>query len=309
MGDDSGGVPVQQTPSSNDKICITVGCGNVVTATGPGNHKYCNSCKLARSSPGPSALNKTKNKRDNTVLSPIETSQTKLSRDDDSFAFAFNDVFGIDFDAFVGLSKQELIDIFKSHFSRINDAAESSRCEINRLTDQIQSLASKLNIAKLAIADKHIQSFENSLSTGKTGPATKPPVAPLSITPTATIVADGKINSNQNSFANIVKGPSSVPRISPRPILIARIDKNAPASFVTEEKIDALLFSNKAPTVQQVKRSENHESFCRFEMRPLEIKLKSYFHKTGNKTCSSLFLLHIKPFPALFASMVWMESR
>ena len=161
----------------------------------------------------------------------------------------------------------------------------------------------------LAIADKHIQSFENSLSMGKPGPATKPPVAPLSITPTATIVADGKINSNQNSFANIVKGPSSVPRISPRPILIARIDKNAPASFVTEEKIDALLFSNKAPTVQQVKRSENHESFCRFEMRPLEIKLKSYFHKTGNKTCSSLFLLHIKPFPALFASMVWMESR
>ena len=101
-------------------------------------------------------MNKSKNKRDNSVLSPIDATQSKLSRDDVSFAFIFNDYFGIDFESFVGLSKQEQIENFQSHFSRLRDEAETPNCEINRLTNQIQLLTTKLT-----------QIFENSRWTDK----------------------------------------------------------------------------------------------------------------------------------------------
>ena len=253
MGDDSGGVstPAQQMLP---KVCITPGCDGLVTATGPGNHKYCNDCKSARFSPAPG--NKTKNKRDNSSLSPIETNQTKHSREE-NFAFAFNDFFGTDFDSFVRLTRQEQINTFQSHFSKIEDATASSFIEISRLKHQVESLTSKLNTAKLALADKHIQLFEDSRSANKNGSAEKQTTAANCNPPSANNNTTNKVNPSQTSYANKTKAQTTVPKIPPKPILIARLDKNTPDTFITEEKIDALLFKNKGPTVQQVKRSEN----------------------------------------------------
>ena len=118
-------------------------------------------------------------------------------------------------------------------------------------------LTTKLTTAKLALADKHIQILENSRSTDKSETIAQQTTVALCNKPSIITDTNTKANSNQKSYATIAKGPTTAPRFPPKPILIARVDKNAPASFITEEKIDALLFNNNGPTVQQVKRSEN----------------------------------------------------
>ena len=78
-----------------------------------------------------------------------------------------------DFDSFVGLTRQEQINTFQSHFSKIEDATASSFIEISHLKHQVESLTSKLNPAKLALDDKHIQLFEDSRTANKNGSAEK----------------------------------------------------------------------------------------------------------------------------------------
>lgn len=95
MCDDSAGLgsPSGQLTSALETLCQSVGCNKAVHEIGHGKHQYWAECKVARSFPVPSQQSQ-KHKHNNSVLSPIDHSIARQSKDDeDDFAFIFNAAF------------------------------------------------------------------------------------------------------------------------------------------------------------------------------------------------------------------------
>ena len=228
MGDDSAGPGPPSQPdglSSAGRICLTPSCGKPILAVGRGNHHYCEDCKKSRAGSPALTQSKAKQKRDNSSLSPIEQNLPKMpkgDRDDDKFAFRFNAAFGCDFDSFLELDRSDALARFKMHFSNFNEQAEIARAENNRLAEQIQSLKSKLNTAKLAFADKHIKLYESGQSL-TSGPAERRPTS--------------------NAPAPQQKPPLPKQVLPPdnRPTLVAWLRKDVPRSDISLDSVDSIL--------------------------------------------------------------------
>lgn len=250
MGEDTGGPgpPAHDGPAASgatEKPCITKGCNRSVQATGPGNHKYCNDCKKARSSPAPSAL-KEKTKRKNSELSPIEPVLAKLSKEDD-FAFDFDSAFDCDFDTFITLDRCSQLAKFQNFFFNVAERDAASKCDITRLTDQINSLNAKLNTAKLAFADKQIQLFTATQSTTSVAAAARP----INPKPAKEVVVRDKPTKSVSTV------PASKP-VDLRPTLVARLCKDVSKDKVSADKIDSLLgVQTDGPIVQQFKKMDD----------------------------------------------------
>ena len=224
-----------------ERKCLTLGCNNTVQATGPGNHKYCNDCKKART---PSS-SKQKNKRDNSAMSPLESVQAKITKEDD-FPFEFNTAFGCDFETFVSLDRDEQVVKFKELFFNNSEKSAAFVCETSRLSDQIRTLTSQLTTAKLALADKQIQLFEAT--------RTADPVSNFS----------GSSSNNDSALAKVTTKATVVKRqvfskpIDTRPTLVARLCKDIPTDNVSVGVIDSMLGLQQdgpdGPIVQQFKK-------------------------------------------------------
>jgi hypothetical protein len=127
-----------------------------VHVIGCGNHQYCAECKVARNSPATSKQSP-KNKCNSSVLSAIDQSLAKQSKDDeDDFALTFNAAFDCDLDEFLALDRDSALAKFKSYFSNAREQAEVARSDHHRLTDELSAMRAKLNTVKLALADKDI---------------------------------------------------------------------------------------------------------------------------------------------------------
>lgn len=268
MCDDSAGPgpPSGQLTSAPEKLCQSVGCSKPVHAIGRDNHQYCVECKVARNSPATSQQSH-KNKR-NSVLSPIDQSLAKQSKDDeDVFTFTFNAAFDCDLDEFLALDRDSALAKFKSHFSSVKEQAEVAHCDHRRLIDELTAMRAKLNTVKLVLADKDIQLFEMSRSNQST--TAKQPVKSLASTPNATLAQTDMLagppssgppkplaNNPRTKPAKTVDIKSST--VDTKPTLIAWLNKGVSKTEVSLDKIDSLMnLDPEGPTVQQFKKGED----------------------------------------------------
>ena len=259
MGDDSSG-PGPPTQSSGpsiipDKICQTPGCNNPVLSVGRGNHQYCSDCKKARSSPASSHQHK--QKRGSIVLSPIEPSHSKQSKQskEDVFAFDFNAAFDCDLDEFLALDKSSVIAKFETLFSNTKELAEDVRCDKLRLTDQLTALREKLTTAKLALADKALNMFELSRQSN---------VANILNTPAQTSSSSSSTSSLPTSSTTVPTKPGIIPKFYPikrpdsRPTLVAWLNKGVPKTEISVDKIDSLMnIDSDGPIVQLFRKTDD----------------------------------------------------
>ena len=265
MCDDSAGPgpPSGQLTSALEKPCQSAGCSKPVHATGRGNHHYCAECKVARSSSATSKQSQ-KNKRNNSVLSPIDQSLAKQSKEDeDDFAFNFNAAFDCDLDEFLALDKDSALAKFKSFFSNAKEQAEVARSDHHRLTDELSTMRAKLNTVKLALADKDVQLFEMSRSSQSV--TAKQPVNPSVSIPSASLAqsdaqtgppSSGPANIQRAKPAKTVDSKSST--ADTKPTLIAWLNKGVSKTEISLDKIDSLMnLDTDGPTVQQFKKGED----------------------------------------------------
>ena len=265
MCDDSAGPgpPSGQLTSALEKPCQSAGCSKPVHATGRGNHHYCAECKVARSSPATSKQSQ-KNKRNNSVLSPIDQSLAKQSKEDeDDFAFNFNAAFDCDLDEFLALDKDSALAKFKSFFSNAKEQAEVARSDHHRLTDELSTMRAKLSTVKLALADKDVQLFEMSRSSQSV--TAKQPVNPSVSIPSASLAqsdaqtgppSSGPANIQRAKPAKTVDSKSST--ADTKPTLIAWLNKGVSKTEISLDKIDSLMnLDPDGPTVQQFKKGED----------------------------------------------------
>ena len=224
-------------------------------SVGRGNHQYCSDCKKARSSPASSHQHK--QKRGSIVLSPIEPSHSKQSKQskEDVFAFDFNAAFDCDLDEFLALDKSSVIAKFETLFSNTKELAEDVRCDKLRLTDQLTALREKLTTAKLALADKALNMFELSRQSN---------VANILNTPAQTSSSSSSTSSLPTSSTTVPTKPGIIPKFYPikrpdsRPTLVAWLNKGVPKTEISVDKIDSLMnIDSDGPIVQLFRKTDD----------------------------------------------------
>ena len=306
MCDDSAGPgpPSGQLTSALEKPCQSAGCNKPVHATGRGNHHYCAECKVARSSPATSKQSQ-KNKRNNSVLSPIDQSLAKQSKEDeDDFAFNFNAAFDCDLDEFLALDKDSALAKFKSFFSNAKEQAEVARSDHHRLTDELSTMRAKLSTVKLALADKDVQLFEMSRSSQSV--TAKQPVNPSVSIPSASLAqsdaqtgppSSGPANIQRAKPAKTVDSKSST--ADTKPTLIAWLNKGVSKTEISLDKIDSLMnLDPDGPTVQQFKKGEDRVTLT-FKDVAARDKAKSLISQNSQQILFKSVSVLQKTYPAI----------
>ena len=306
MCDDSAGPgpPSGQLTSALEKPCQSAGCSKPVHATGRGNHHYCAECKVARSSPATSKQSQ-KNKRNNSVLSPIDQSLAKQSKEDeDDFAFNFNAAFDCDLDEFLALDKDSALAKFKSFFSNAKEQAEVARSDHHRLTDELSTMRAKLSTVKLALADKDVQLFEMSRSSQSV--TAKQPVNPSVSIPSASLAqsdaqtgppSSGPANIQRAKPAKTVDSKSST--ADTKPTLIAWLNKGVSKTEISLDKIDSLMnLDPDGPTVQQFKKGEDRVTLT-FKDVAARDKAKSLISQNSQQILFKSVSVLQKTYPAI----------